>query len=80
MMKLNPLCVNDNAASRQRLPPRVAKRPDPCQWSEDELMSLAEAAALLENLGDDRMRLAGDIPDQKHAAGTALASAGSCQS
>jgi hypothetical protein len=46
MMKLNPLCVNDNAASRQRLPPRVAKRPDPCQWSEDELMSLAEAAAL----------------------------------
>lgn len=33
------------------LPPRVAQRPDPAQWSEAELMTLAEAAALHWPLG-----------------------------
>jgi hypothetical protein len=30
----------------EALPPRVAGRPDPAQWGEDELMSLTEAAHL----------------------------------
>lgn len=30
-----------------RLPRRVAARPEPTQWGDDELMTLSEAAALL---------------------------------
>jgi hypothetical protein len=30
-----------------RLPRRIAVRPDPAQWADDELMTFAEAAALL---------------------------------
>lgn len=33
--------------SRRAVPRRVAARPDPAQWGEDELLTLAEAAALL---------------------------------
>lgn len=29
------------------VPRRVAARPNPCDWSDDELMTLAEAAALM---------------------------------
>ena len=28
-------------------PRRIVARPDPCQWGEDELLTFAEAAALL---------------------------------
>jgi hypothetical protein len=35
------------ATKTDPMPPRVAARPSPDQWSEDELMSLPEAAALL---------------------------------
>jgi len=31
---------------RQIVPPRVAKRPSPAEWSGNELMTLREAAAL----------------------------------
>lgn len=34
-------------AKSDAMPPRVAARPAPEQWSEDELLSLPEAAALL---------------------------------
>lgn len=33
------------------LPPRVALRPDPAQWDEDELMTLNEAAVLFWPMG-----------------------------
>ncbi len=29
------------------IPRRVAARPNPCDWADDELMTLAEAAALM---------------------------------
>ena len=32
--------------STKRIPPRVAARPDPSDWREDELLTLPEAAAL----------------------------------
>lgn len=37
-----PECLRDRG-----LPPRIAARPDPSQWGEDELLTLREAASLL---------------------------------
>lgn len=39
------------AKSSAALPPRVVLRPDPAQWSADELMTLMEAAALFWPMG-----------------------------
>jgi hypothetical protein len=39
------------AAARSGAPPRVVLRPDPAQWSADELMTLQEAAWLFWPLG-----------------------------
>jgi hypothetical protein len=36
---------------RREMPERVARRPDPAAWSEDELVALHEAVALLWPLG-----------------------------
>jgi hypothetical protein len=38
--------VDREAGAQIRLPHRVRSRPDPAMWSDTELMSLAEAAAL----------------------------------
>lgn len=44
--KRSPPYAGEAASPRRRMPPRVAARPRPEEWTDDELLTLPEAAAL----------------------------------